>query len=92
MIVFPLLNSLQQEHGPDYYNMSIKEKGTVKQYFRPLFSNDVARTFKKYAYQRETTVSINDSLQLRPFSKWEPLLKEIICSKRERILSLKSSS
>ena len=32
---FSLLNSLQQEDGPNYYNMSIKEKGTVKQYFRP---------------------------------------------------------
>ena len=32
-----LLNSLQQEDGTDYYNMSIKEKGTVQQYFRPSF-------------------------------------------------------
>ena len=34
-------------------------------------------------HQRETTVSSNDSLQLRPFSKWELLLKERICSQRE---------
>ena len=30
--------------------------------------------------------------QLRPFSKWELLLKERICSKREQILSFMSSS
>ena len=39
----------------------------------------------------ESTVSSNGSLQLRPFSKWELLLKERICSQRERILSFKSS-
>ena len=55
-------------------------------------SNGVARTLKKYAHQRETTVSSNGSLQLRPFSKWELLFKERICSHRERILSFKSSS
>ena len=27
-------NSLQQEHGPDYYNMSIKEKGTNNVYVK----------------------------------------------------------
>ena len=47
---------------------------------------------KSNAHQRETTVSSNDSLQLRPFSKWELLLKERICSQRERSLSFKSSS
>ena len=53
----------------------------------------VARTSRKsYAHQREATGSSSDSLQLRPFLKWELLLKEIICSKRERILALKSSS
>ena len=30
--------------------------------------------WKSYAYQREAPVSSNDSLQLRPFSKWEFLL------------------
>ena len=44
-------------------------------------------------HQRETTTrSSSDSLQLCPFSKWELLLKERICSQRERILSFKSSS
>ena len=28
---------------------------------------------KSYAHQRETTISSNDSLQLRPFSKWKLL-------------------
>ena len=35
--------------------------------------------------QRENTGSSNDSLQLCPFSKWELLLKERICSQRKRI-------
>ena len=48
-------------------------------------------TGKSYARQRETTGSGNDSLQLRPFSKWELLFKERICSQWERILSFKSS-
>ena len=30
--------------------------------------NGVARTLKKYAYERDTTVSKSDSLQLCPFS------------------------
>ena len=47
---------------------------------------------KSYTHQREATVSSNDSLQLRPFSKWELLLKERICFHRERILSFNSSS
>ena len=42
--------------------------------------------------QWETTTSTNDSLQLRRFLKWELLLKERICSQRDRILSFKSSS
>ena len=37
--------------------------------------------------RRETTGSSSGSLQLRPFSKWERLLKERICSQRERINS-----
>ena len=48
--------------------------------------------WKTYAHQRETTGSSSDSLQLRPFSKWELLIKERICSQRKRILSFKSSS
>ena len=32
--------------------------------------------WKRYAYQKETTGTSNDSLQLCPFSKWELLLKE----------------
>ena len=51
----------------------------------------IARTLS-YAHQTETTVSSNDSLQLHPFSKWELLLKERICSQSEGILSFKSSS
>ena len=47
---------------------------------------------KSYTHQRETTVSSNGSLQLRPFSKWKLLLKERICSQREQILSFMSSS
>ena len=47
---------------------------------------------KKYAHQGETTVSSNDSLQLCPFSKCELLLKERICSQRERILFFMGSS
>ena len=37
---------------------------------------------KCYTLQRETTGSRNDSLQLRPFSKWDFLLKERIYSQR----------
>ena len=36
-----------------------------------ILNNGVARTLKSYADQRETTVSSNNSLQLRPLSKWE---------------------
>ena len=63
---------------------------------KPLRKNVKAMTKpehrKSYAHQRETTGSSNDSLQLHPFSKWKLLLKERICSKRERILSFMSSS
>ena len=55
-------------------------------------SKGVAKTLKSYAHQREITGSSSVSLQVRPFSKWELLLKERICSQRERILSFKSSS
>ena len=41
--------------------------------------------WKIYAHQRETTGSSSDSPQLRPFTQWELLLKERICSQRERI-------
>ena len=41
----------------------------------------------------ETSGSNSGSLQLRPFLKWELLLKERICSQTgEQILSFKSSS
>ena len=46
---------------------------------------------EKDTHQRETTRTSSDSLQLCPFSKWELLLKERICSQREQILSIKSS-
>ena len=36
--------------------------------------------------------SRSDSLQLRPFSKWELLLEERICSQRERIYFFKNST
>ena len=55
-------------------------------------ANGVAKRLKSYAHQRETIGSIKYSLQLRPFSKLELLLKERICSQRERILSFMSSS
>ena len=47
---------------------------------------------KSYTLQMESTGSVCDSLQLRPFSKWELLLKERICSLWEPILFFKSSS
>ena len=47
---------------------------------------------KSYAHQMETTGSSSGSIQLRPFSKLELLLKERICSQREQIFSFKSSS
>ena len=47
---------------------------------------------KNYAHEREATASSNDSLQLRPFSKWELLFKDRICPQREGILSFMSSS
>ena len=59
---------------------------------RGIRNNGIARTLKNYAHQRETTRSSSDPLQLRPFSKWELLLKERICSQSERIISFKSSS
>ena len=37
--------------------------------------NGVARALKKLRTSKETTLSSNDSIQLRPFSKWE-LLRE----------------
>ena len=42
--------------------------------------NGVARTLKTYAHQGETTGTNSDSLQLRPFSKWEFRLKQTINS------------
>ena len=46
-----------------------------------ILCNGVARTLNCYAHQMETTGSSSDTLHLRPFSKWELLLK------RGRILS-----
>ena len=66
--------------------------GVVTSLIRLRSSNGVARTLKKLRTSRETTESSSTSLQLRPFSKWDLLLKEIICSKRERIISFNSSS
>ena len=40
-----------------------------------LSNNGIAKMLKCYAHQRETTGSSSDSIQLRPFSKWELLLK-----------------
>ena len=51
-----------------------------------------SQNMKSYAHQREPTGSSSDLVQLRPFSKWELLSKESICSQRERFLSLKSCS
>ena len=51
-------------------------------------NNGVARTPKKlHTSKWDYWIKSSDSLQLHPFSKWELLLKERICSKRERILS-----
>ena len=54
-------------------------------YFNCVIDIGVASTPKKLAHQRETTGSSSDSLQLRPFSKWELLLKDRICSLWEQI-------
>ena len=54
--------------------------------------NGVTRRLKKLRTSRETTGSSSDSFHLHSFSKWELLLEERICSQREQILSLKSSS
>ena len=51
--------------------------------------SDSAERRKSNAHQRETTVSNNDSQQLRPFSKWELLLKERICSQRSEFFPLR---
>ena len=51
---------LLQRHGVD-----VKEKNTMV----------LPERWKMYAHQRETTASSNDSLQLRPFAKWETSLK-----------------
>ena len=58
----------------------IKDLIWVMRFQSPLVYNGIARTLKKYAHQRKTTGSSNDSLDLRPFSKWELLLKERIFS------------
>ena len=55
-------------------------------------SADQLRSQNADAHQRETSGASSDSHQLRPFSNWELLVKERICSQRERVLSFKSSS
>ena len=52
----------------------------------PHMRNDIVQRWES------NVVQSSDSLQKRPFSKWELLLKERICSHRERILSFMSSS
>ena len=52
--------------------------------------NGVARTLKKVMHIKKRL--LYQAVILYPFSKWKPLLKERICSQRERILSFKSSS
>ena len=55
--------------------------------------NGVARTLQKLRTSKETTGSISNSLQLRPFSKWELLmLPEGAIFVWEQILFFKSSS
>ena len=54
----------------------------------PVIFNEVARTLKSDAYQRETTGSSRDSLQLCPFSKWELLLKDRMCSQGNELFPL----
>ena len=50
-------------------------------------TKSVTRTLKKLHTSNETSWSSSDYLQLPPFSKWELLLKERICSQRDQILS-----
>ena len=47
-----------------------------------IYGSGIARTTKKLVHQRETIRSSSCFLQLRPLSKWELLLKVIICSLR----------
>ena len=45
---------------------------------------------KSYAHQRETTGSRSEIFQLRPFSKWELLLKERICFQGSEFFPLRA--
>ena len=49
----------------------MKNKDEIKCFYKILFSMLEPERCKSYTHQRETTVSSNDSLPLRPFSKWE---------------------
>ena len=44
---------------------------------------------KSYVHQRETTGTSNDSLQLRPFLKWEILLKKRTCPRGSELFPLR---
>ena len=74
-----------------------KKTNLVRVELDPLLQNELfwicactKQRWKSYEHRRETTVSSNDSLQLRHFSKWELLLKERIFSQMVLILSFRS--
>ena len=97
-VPYPLLStgSTQEDrkasrHDWKFVNWDVKQHQHTETKDPRALHNDVARTLKIVAHRRETTGSSIESLQLRPFSKWELLLKKRICSQRERILSFKSS-
>ena len=75
-------------HFTQLYQLVIKLLMSIMLHFICIFTVQ----WPNYTHQRETTGASSDSLQLRPISKLELLLKERICSQRERILSFKSSS
>ena len=62
---------------PRQIQSSKKEIQYILQIKTCTLNKDLARTLKKYANQRETTVLSNDSLQLCPFSKMGTSLKGI---------------
>ena len=53
---------------------------------------DVAKTLKKLLTSKGDYCISIDSLQSRPFSKWELFLKERICSKRSEFFPLRAVS
>ena len=53
-------------------------------------NNGVVRMLRKsYAHQRETTGPSSDSLRLRPFSKWELLLRKEFAHRGSKCCPLK---